>query len=695
MKQTFLKLITFTVLAFCLFPSANSSAAEKMRADIVVYGGTSGGVIAACQAVDMNHSVILIEPGKHLGGLTTGGLGATDIGNKKAIGGLSLKFYQKIRQHYDQESSWRQEKSNEFKGRGRVKNDNAMWTFEPHVAENIYLEMVRDKKIKVLYQERLDLKNGITKIGGRIMEIRMESGLTISGKMFIDATYEGDLMAKAGVSYHIGREANSVYGETLNGVQTALAIHHQFIKGADPYRVKGDPSSGLLPGVSAEIPEADGTGDHKVQAYCFRMCTTDQPENSVPWKKPDDYDPLRYELVLRNCEAGDHRIPWNPVLMPNRKTDTNNNYAISTDNIGMNYEYPDGDYKKREEIIREHLSYQKGLMWTLANNPRVPEVVRKSFQTWRLAKDEFTETDHWPHQLYIREARRMISEYVMTQNDCQGRRIAADPVGLAAYTMDSHNIQRYVKDGVAINEGDVQVGGFSPFPISYKSIRPRKSECENLLVPVCLSSSHMAFGSIRMEPVFMVLGQSSATAASLAIRNNVAIQDINYSDLKNRLLHDQQALKWTGPARKPNLIAKDLPGMIIDDVDAKFQGYWKAGHSIGKYVGVFYRHDGNAGKGKMSVRYNINVPSTGEYEVRISYTPNPNRATNVPVTVSFGQGDSKTFVVNQKKSPGKTGFYSLGKFHFQKGGKGNFVLISNEKTNGYVIADAIQLVEVK
>jgi adenylosuccinate lyase len=333
----------------------------------------------------------------------------------------------------------------------------------------------------------------------------MESGREFSGKMFIDATYEGDLMAKAGVSYHVGREANSVYNEQLNGVQVARTIHHQFTKKVDPYVKAGDPSSGLLPGIEKD-PGEEFSGDKKVQAYNFRMCTTDVPENRRDWEKPANYDERWFELALRNVEAGDDRISWAPSGMPNRKTDTNNNFAISTDFIGQNWDYPEADYETRAKIWKAHEDWQKGLMWTYAHHPRVPEKIREAFQKFGLAKDEFLDTDNWPRQLYVREARRMISDYVMTERNCRRTEVVEDSVGMGAYNMDSHNIQRFVTaEGFVRNEGDVQVGS-RPYPISYRSIRPKAEHCTNLLVPVCLSASHIAYGSIRMEPVFMVTG---------------------------------------------------------------------------------------------------------------------------------------------------------------------------------------------
>ncbi len=515
--------------------------------DLVVYGGTSGGVVAAVQAKRMGKSVLLIEPTQFLGGLSTGGLGATDIGNKAAIGGIAREFYRCIRKHYADDANWNWQKRGEFKGRGHRPNEDAAWTFEPHVATKIFDEFVREADVPVWFGERLDRSGGVTKVKGRIVTMRCESGRTVSAQVFLDATYEGDLLAAAGVSYRVGREGADEFGERYNSVCTKQAIKHQFTKRVDPWRVPGDPSSGLLPNVHNDGPGEEGSADHRVQAYCFRLCATDVPENRIPWPKPDDYRELDFEILLRNFEAGDLRKPWHPVRMPNRKTDSNNNFAFSTDYLGANYDYPDGDYATRERIIADHLRYTQGLMWTLANHERVPEVVRKHFSRFGLCKDEFQDSDHWPRQLYIREARRMVGEVVMTEAHCEKREVAEHVIGLAAYSMDSHNVQRYVDaDGFCRNEGDVQIHGIKPYGIAYGSLTPKRAECTNLLVPVCMSSTHIAFGSIRMEPVFMVLGQSAATAAVMAVNAGCDVQDVDYAKLREKLLADAQVLEWGG-----------------------------------------------------------------------------------------------------------------------------------------------------
>lgn len=550
----------FLVLVIFIWLNQIAFNQSSYKYDLVIYGGTSAGVSAAIQASRMGKSVVLIEPTNRIGGLTTGGLGQTDIGNKQAIGGISREFYQNVKKYYQQAENWKWQKREEYLDGGQtrsVEGEDAMWTFEPSAALIIFHKMLeQEKNITLVYNQKLDRQKGVTKKKGVISSISMESGVTYSGKAFIDATYEGDLMATAGVSYTVGRESNKKYGETLNGVHTTdtartmtnqlsrNSINHNFVRGVDPYREKGNPASGLLPFINPEGPGKDGSANKGVQAYCFRMCLTDYPGNRILFEKPATYNEPEYELLLRNYETGEKGFPWINSSMPNRKTDTNNRLGFSTDFIGQNYNYPEASYAEREAIAERHRNYQKGLMWTLAYHPRMPEHIRKEVSRWGMCKDEFTEGSGWQAQLYVREARRMISDYVMTQYNCEGLVVAPDPVGMAAYGMDSHHVQRYVtSEGYVKNEGNVEARVRGPYPISYRSMLPREKQCKNLLVPVCVSATHIAFGSIRMEPVFMVLGQSAAIAASMAIDQNIPVQKVNYHELQKALLENNQRLQ--------------------------------------------------------------------------------------------------------------------------------------------------------
>ena len=548
-------LLVFTAI---WIPGCNMADVQENQFDIVIYGGTSSGVAAAIQSSRMGKTVILIEPTSRLGGLTTGGLGQTDIGNKQAIGGVSREFYENIKQYYDKPEPWKWQMKQEYLDGGQTRtaeNEESMWTFEPLAALKVYDHMLKDEDIEIVYNQSLDREKGVTKHEGSLVSIAMETGELYLGRVFIDATYEGDLMAAAGVSYTVGREANQKYGENLNGVQandTSLTLtgvvsrngmHHNFVDGVDPYIIKGDEKSGVLPYINVAGPGQPGTANKQLQAYCFRMCLTDHPENRIPFAKPESYDELNYELLFRNYESGYSRIPWIHSSMPNRKSDSNNRDGFSTDFIGQNYSYPEASYEERKRIVERHRLYQQGLMWTLAYHSRIPEKIRDEVSRWGTCKDEFEREDGWQQQLYIREARRMISDFVMTQKHCEGIEVVEDGIGLAAYGMDSHHIQRYIsQDGTVKNEGNVEAKVKGPYPISYRSIVPKASECTNLLVPVCLSASHIAFGSIRMEPVFMVLGQSAATAASLAIDEGVAVQKVSYKKLKEQLIKDRQRL---------------------------------------------------------------------------------------------------------------------------------------------------------
>jgi hypothetical protein len=470
-------------------------------------------------------------------------LGQTDFGNKQVIGGLSREFYKRVGKFYGQEEGWQ---------------------FQPHHAEVVFEEWVKDNKITVVREQRL---KSIRKEGKRIVAIVLEKaptdetnaqvanasgeGLEIEAKVFIDASYEGDLMAKAGVSYAVGRESSAQYGEPLNGIR-AKTPQHQFLTKVDPYVKPGDPGSGLIPLIQNGDGGTPGEGDKRVQTYNFRLCLTKDPKNKTAITAPPGYDEKTYEVLARHleaCAAAGKKITINNLLkidmLPGGKTDINNNGAVSTDYIGMDWDYPEGGWGTRGKIWREHLKYTQGLLYFLANNSRVPEPIRKEMGSWGMTRDEFVDTGGWPHQMYIREARRMVGEYVVTQADCEHKRPAVgDSVGMGAYNMDSHNCQRIVKNGAVENEGDVQVKPSGPYAIPYRAITPKREECENLLVPICLSATHIAYGSIRMEPVFMVLGESSALAACQAIDEQKSVQEIDAAKFKKKLLDGGQVLEF-------------------------------------------------------------------------------------------------------------------------------------------------------
>lgn len=509
--------------------------AVTFRADVCIYGGTSGGVVAAAQISRSHKTAVIFEPGEHLGGMSGGGLGWTDFANKSAIGGLAREFYRQVGQHYG--------KPEEF-------------TLEPHVAEAVFEDMAHGTGIVVKFHERL---TRVDKAGLAIVRIVSENGDTCEAPMFIDAGYEGDLLAKAGVSYTVGRESNEQYGETINGIQglSTGARSGKFEVAVDPWLEKGNPRSGSLPYLLRNEPLGTiGSADTRVQAYNYRICLTDRPDNRIPLAPSPHYDPAQFELLARWIEArvkAGEQLHLSDFLkydpLPNGKWDFNNRWPISTDFLGGSEKYPEANWSEREQICKRHEDYLRDFLHFLATNPRVPQAVRDETSRFGLAKDEFVKTGGWPHQIYVREARRMISDYIMTENHATGTVIAPNAVGLAAYGIDMHAVRRIVVDGQPLNEGSNGKGVQHPYPIAYKSIVPRKRECANLFVPFCLSASHVGFGSIRMEPVFMVLGQSSALAAILAIEDRVAVQDVDYEKLRKRLTAEGLVLSWTAGKR--------------------------------------------------------------------------------------------------------------------------------------------------
>lgn len=674
-----LQLFAFVAtLASTVIPNpAHPISTTRLQVDVCVYGGTAAGVAAAAQAARDGRAVALLEPGMHLGGMTSGGLGQTDIGNKGAIGGIAREFYKRVGRRYGKDESW---------------------VFEPHAAENVLYEMLNESGVTILLKQPL---RSITSQGGKILEITTDAGFAIQSAMFIDATYEGDLMAAAGVTYHVGRESNATYGETLNGVRSATP-KHQIIFPIDPYNTPSTPSSGLIPLVQNLELGAAGDGDKTIQAYNFRMVLTQNPANRKEIAPPENYDPGRFELLARYIQAwsaSGKPLTLGQLMhiqpMPGGKTDINNNGGFSTDHIGANYLYPEGSRATREAIWRDHEAYTRGFFHFLATDSRIPEKIRAEMRSWGLTKDEFIDTQGWPHQLYVREARRMVSDYVMTEHNCAQSIQVPDAIGLAAYTMDSHNCRRIVRNGKVENEGDVQVGGFPPYPIAYRAIVPKRTQCSNLLVPVCLSASHIAYGSIRMEPVFMVLGHAAATAAGLAIDANCPVQDIPVAKLQEKLLNQKQILAWDpalnpGPKPPPFISPSTLPGITLDDTASIHAGYWpSSANPEARLVGDGYIHDGNFEKGTQTLTFTPDIPAPGEYDLYLIAPTHPNRATNIPATVQVNGKTIHRAKLNQR-DPATKGRQPIGRLTLPAG-KSTTIIISNDQTDGYVVVDGLQL----
>jgi hypothetical protein len=657
---------SFSLICLFLLAFFGFTKAQTKSIDICVYGGTSAGVIAAYTAAKMNKSVVLIEPGTRLGGLSSGGLGFTDIGNKYVVTGLARDFYRRVGQHY-----------------GKFEQ----WTFEPKVAEVIFLDYIKRGNVRVIYNTRL---RKVTKAGKHITAAEFENSINptsktqnIKASQFIDCTYEGDLMAKADVSYTTGREANSQYSETVNGVQ--MREGHQFPEGVDPYKIPGKPESGLLWGISPETLPSFGSGDKKIQAYNFRLCLTNDPANRVQITKPDNYDPSKYELLLRYLAkkpAKDLYGVMKPDLMPNHKTDINNNGPFSTDMIGMNYEYPDADYKTREVIIKAHTDYTKGFLYFIGHDERMPQHLREQMLKWGYPKDEYIQFGNFSPQMYVREARRMVGAYVMTEANCLHKEEVEDKVGMGAYNMDSHNTQRLVINGMVKNEGDVQLRGISPYGIAYRAITPKASECDNLLVPVCLSASHMAYGSIRMEPVFMVLAQSAAVAASQAIDNRVGVQQIDVKQLQAELKNNP-------------LVDHTIPDILVDENDPGniVRGTWK-NEKIGGYGPSFIT---SVPDNPASIKFIPEVKTAGKYHIYV-YLPKVPKAAIITQLQIFDGTNTTTKTINKNDVTvvGQTSgeWVSLGVSKLPAG-KQSYIEVSNQGSDGMIVADAVLLVAQK
>ena len=550
--------------------------------DVCIYGGTSAGVVAARSAALEGYNVVIVEPSGHIGGLTTGGLGMTDIGNKQVVQGISRQFYRELGKHY-----------------GRLES----WVFEPHVAQEVMDAYLEHPHITVLRRTGMDRlsKQGrhITLMHTNLLDEKgnvLGRGPKIRAKVFIDASYEGDLLPASGVSYAVGRESSAQYGESWNGRH--IATNHQFPDGVDPYVVPGDPASGLLPGVTEGPAGEEGEGDGLLQAYNLRLCLTDSLENRIPFTRPSGYDSTRYELLARLIAAPPAKAKyfiWSP--MPGRKTDVNNYGGFSTDYIGGNAGYLEASYAERYKIYQAHTDYTLGVLWFMMTDPRAPFAIREELARWGLPKDEYPENGHWTPQLYVREGRRMVSDYVVTQKDCEGLANVSDGIAYAAYNMDSHNCRRIVVDGMVKNEGNVEEKIPGPWPIPYRSTVPSRKECDNLLVPVCVSSSHIAFGSLRMEPVFMSLGQVAGLAAVMSIKHGIPVQDVSAGDLMSKLALDP-------------LQDGSTPDLFMDDAQVDVPSGWTRVKSNRGYGPTFLESSVSGA----SVTFGARVPSPGLYE---------------------------------------------------------------------------------
>lgn len=686
------------------------------ESDVCVYGGTSGGVVAAVQAARMGKRVVLVEPGRHLGGMTSGGLSAVDIGDPRSVGGLAREYFTRLVARYGKQLQWDQP----FRSKGGPATGGA-YSIEPHVAQRVFDDMVREAGVVVRREARLQ---SVTKAGNRIVAIHTDDGRIVRAKMFLDTTYEGDLMAAAGVSCTLMREGNAKYGEQYNGIHYAEKYRPRTnhlrprangrVPGGqgvwdrdfplDPYVVKGDPSSGLLALINPGEPGNPGDPAPGLMAYCFRLCLS-TADDRLPIQPPPNYDARRYELVVRFIEAcqaigDDMDLRWfsKHDPLPHQKWDFNT--ATFGGNLpGTSWEWPEASYERRAEIAREIEHYHRGLLHFLATDPRVPKKVRDDMARFGLPPDEFVDTGGWPHQIYVREGRRMVSDLVLTEHHTFGRQVAPASIGLGSYGTDVHEIRRIVKDGVVTREGKVAGGrgGAGPYPIGLGAIVPKKSECENLLVTFALSASHTAFASIRMEPVFMVTSQSAATAACLAIDRNLSIQDVPYAQLETRLLTDGQVLQWARTPRPapPRQVtqADDLPGIVLDDTQGRYQGEWVTSNAQPSPIGSSYRHDGNRQRGQKSASFALNIAEAGEYEVRLLYTWHENRSSKTEVTVVSADG-RKTMTVDQRQPCLIKGVpVAIGTFDFNAGTSAQ-VIVSNQNADGFVAVDGVQLVPV-
>ncbi|QIF03318.1 FAD-dependent oxidoreductase [Roseimicrobium sp. ORNL1] len=681
------KLLSVVGLGCLTVSGSITHGAPATSHDLVVYGGTPGGIACAIAAAREGKSVLLLETTKHLGGLTTGGLSHTDVGPRpELIGGIAKEFFTQADALY---ADPKRTASKDF------------WYQEPHIAEKAFTTMLQEAKVEVIFGARV---KSVEKKEARISSITTLDGKTYAGRIFVDASYEGDVMALAKVDFYVGREGREAFDEPLAGFRPApfRFREQEYMASPDRKYTHGTPAKmsaygkdgKLLPGINTEWPEL-GAADNKSQAYNFRVILTNNAANRLPIPKPANYDPLRYEILDRIIDAFPG-VKYEKLVflgaLPNQKFDANASGLVQgTDHVGGNVDYPDGDYATRDRIWQDHREYVQGFLWFLANDPRVPADLRAQASEYGLAKDEFTDNENWPYQLYVREARRMRGQYVMSQRDCQKAITKPDSIGMGAFILDSHAVQRLVdKEGFVIDEGNFDIP-VRPYQIPYRSVTPKKEQCTNLLVPVALSATHVTYGSIRMEPQFMILGHSTGVAAAMALEKYIPVQDVDMAALRAKLVAQGQVLELASLANLT--LAENLEGIVVDDEAATYEGSWTAS-GYGDPIDGTSHNDGDGSKGKLSARFETTLPESGTYEVRLAYSSAPNRANNVPVKVEHAKGSDTVEVNQQKAPPVEKYFASLGQFEFTKD-KPAVVTVSNEGTKGFVTVDAVQWVRVK
>ena len=669
-----MKKILIILSASLLAVSAGKSGGQVNRDyDVVVYGATAGGTIAAIAAAEEGAAVLLIEPGRHVGGMVTGGLSHNDYGDRSVIGGMALEFYKKVADHY---------KAPLYYWRGP----------EPHVGERIFLDWLEAAGVEIRFGNRVE---EVVTRDHRIESIGLTGGDRISGRVFIDATYEGDLMARAGVSYAVGREGVRDFGESWAGRRAIMPDGHQMLPRVSSFDEKGD----LLPLIHPEPMVAEGEADAGIQGYGFRLIVTDEPSNRVSFPVPDLYDPADYALVARYYQvhpgAGNMVHLW-PTL-PGGKSDMNSSGPISTNVVnGLNWEYPDAEYNRRDEIWQKMKDYTLGLLYFLSYDPAVPERIRKETQEIGLCRDEFTDNGHWPHQLYIRVARRMIGEYFMTQHDLETDTVKYDAIGMGSYNIDVRHVQRtFVPVSrfpelhyEVYNEGYISIP-VAPYEIPYRALLPSYGECRNLIVPVCISASHVAYASVRMEPQYMIMGHAAGIAAAMAAREGREVHLVDIARLQEKLAAGNQVLSL-----QDNIYGAFGFGdeIIIDNNMRRFiskSGNWSGVETEhnGRYQMNYARND--TGKGWFSF-----IPwleEGGRYRVSIWYPSDASYVSDAAVRIIHTGGTTQV-TLDQRESGGK--WIPLGDFELEAGFR-VVVTVVAEGTTRPVVADAVKLERIR